>query len=155
MALLWIDGFELYANSIGANISSLLGRRYSTVSGTVTSGQGPYGGYCATCTSAASFQTPSLTTNATMVVGVGCKTCVGLPSNTSLFQFYDNATLGIDVQWNPLTGEIAVYRNTTLLGTTSGAGVVAGAWYYIEVKVYCHAMQERWTFTSMGYPNYR
>ena len=38
---------------------------------------------------------------------------------------------------NFVSGEIEVYRNTTLLGMTSGAGLLVSVWAYVEVKIKC------------------
>jgi hypothetical protein len=36
-------------------------------------------------------------------------------------------------------GELAVYRGSSLIATTSSLGLIAATWYYIEFKVYIHA----------------
>ncbi len=139
MALLWIDGFESYTATSGANISAMLGRRYALVNGTATACGGPYGGLAVTGGSGSYIMTPTLTTNATMAVGLRFNPLSNTTAQHSMLQLYDGGTLGIDVQWNPLTQEITVLRNTTALGTTTGANLTPGTWMHVEVKVYCHA----------------
>jgi len=139
MSLLWIDGFETYTTSAGTNITTILGARYTT-SGTITSAASSYGGLCVTSAPNAYLQTPALTTNATLAAGFRFMgTAVVGMGAASIVQFYDGSTLGFDVQWNPYSQELSVYRGGTLLGTTSGAGITTGVWYHIDVQVLCSA----------------
>jgi len=136
--LLWIEGFEGYATGAGSEILARLNRRYQYVSGTAYAyvQTGRTGGYSCNASSTAMLQTWHLTIADTLIVGCGLR-----PSGTqtvSFIKLYDWANLGIDVQWNGATGEISVYRYTTLLGATTGAGLMSGTWSYVEIKVKCH-----------------
>ena len=140
MAILWIDGFEGYGSSIGGNYTSRFLRRYVPTTGTFYVQAGRTGGYSASSNSTGNYlQTPPLTSDGTLIIGIAVYRPSSVSSNISIVQLYDGwSTLGIDVKWMYSTGEIAVYRGTTLLGTTTGAGLQVGAWTYVEVKVKCH-----------------
>jgi hypothetical protein len=145
MSLLWIEGFEGYGTVTGSGnaVEGLMSRRYAALtsighqylaagrfSGYSLQGTGNYGACC--------LQTPALTTNATLVIGMAAKwSSLGGDNTYDYCQFYDGTTQGICLQ--PATAEIGVYRGSTLLGTTSGAGIAINTWYYVELKVYCHA----------------
>ena len=49
---------------------------------------------------------------------------------------YDGATLGVSLH-QTASGELAVYRDTVLLGTSVGAGISTGVWKFVEFKVVC------------------
>ena len=144
MALLWIEGFGGYG-TVGSptDVRTYLARRYTATSSQfyiVNPGRLPGSFACYTNGSSDSLATPLLGTTAdTLVIGLA----VQLQSNTdeatsrTLCQFKDGSTLGIDVKRNVVSGEIEVYRNTTLLGMTSGAGLLMGVWAYLEVKIKC------------------
>jgi hypothetical protein len=145
MALLWIDGFEGYGTSVGSDVSpvDVLTRRY---------GAATYGsGYCTLRAgrvsgraiqpgnSSWSIRTPSLGTLGTVITGVGFRP----PSGSALVLYvYTGSQRRVWFNYNAGTGEIDVYRYDTMIGTvsmgsTSGAGLAANTWAYVEVKVTC------------------
>jgi hypothetical protein len=140
MALLWIEGFEGFGTTLSAEPDpvGIVERKYSTDTGTssnwyITTGR--LGGYSLYMRyTAAYMQSPSLTVNATMVVGFAVK-FKALGTNTFL-SLYDGTTQGMNLRLTA-GGEVAIYRGGTLLETTSGLGLSAGAWYYMEFKVLC------------------
>jgi hypothetical protein len=136
MALLWVDGFESYAAASSVNITTMIGRRYASVNGTITTCGAP-NGLGVTGGGGAYLMTPTLTTNATLAVGLRFNPVWSTTAAHSIIQLYDGGTLGIDVQWNPLTQEITVLRGSTALGTTTGANLTPSTWMHIEVKVKC------------------
>jgi hypothetical protein len=138
--LLWLDGFETYKTS-GALTSTLLTRRYSFVDYatyySITAGRivgyalkGTWHGFCY-------LTTPYLTTDDTLIVGLAYKSD-SIPGQSSLLILYDGSQVGVNLTITT-AGEVEVYRNTTLLQATSGLGLVAGQWYYIEFKVKCNS----------------
>jgi hypothetical protein len=144
MALLWTEGFGGYGTAAyPTNIQTYLARRYTAgAANFYLVNPGRVSG-CFGCYSNGTndlLTTPALGTTAdTMVIGLA----VQLQSSTeeaysrTIFQFKDGSTLGIDVKRNFVSGEIEVYRNTTLLGITSGAGLLVNVWAYVEVKIKC------------------
>jgi hypothetical protein len=141
--LLWIEGFEGFGTTIGSAPSptNVVSRKYSGVSNEsdMDIEVGRLGGYCIEFpyTGRTQYLSPAaLTINSILVVGVAVRfTTLG---NSSFLRFYDGATLGMNVRLT-INGELAVYRGTTLIATTSGLGIQIATWYYVEFKVLCHA----------------
>ena len=142
MALLWIDGFDSYGTSVGSAPSpaGIVGRKYATVhEDQIDIENGRLGGYGAQLQYDFNLQiaAPAITTDSTLVVGFAFHFKTNLPANPSfLIAFYDGTQQGMNLRINS-AGEIEVRRNTTSLETTSGLGLLAGAWYYLELKVVC------------------
>jgi hypothetical protein len=135
----WMDSAESYGPA-SSTITSYLAYRYATVNGTFQAVNSCFGGLgLGASSSGAYLETPALTTNSTLVVGLRFCGSTATTAAHSFLQLRDGTTLGIDVQWDPLTQEIYVYRGTTLLGKTTGAAVTAGSWYFVAIKVLCHA----------------
>lgn len=146
MALLWIEGFEGFGAGPG-NPSPA-----GIVLGKYTSAQdeahmhvmpGRLGGYALqfrydnTCR----IWPSDLTTDPTMIVGCALKWDViptGAATYPRFLSFVDVGTLGMNLRVAS-TGELEVYRGATLLATSTGAGIVYGAWFYLEFKVVCNA----------------
>jgi hypothetical protein len=141
--LLWIDGFDNYGTSTGVapQPAGVMTRRYprimyEDIRFEVETGR--LSGYAIQliADTAGCFSPGPLTTDATMVVGVALK--FGALVNTDgLVRFYDGETLGVNLRLTS-AGELAVYRGTTVLGTTSGLGLQINTWYYVELKVLCN-----------------
>jgi hypothetical protein len=70
-----------------------------------------------------------------MIVGVAFSAGSLLISG-SFLRLYEDTQLGMNVHVN-LDGTLDVYRNVTLLGSTTNT-IVAGVWYYFEFKVVNH-----------------
>ena len=139
MALLWIDGFDSYGTSVGSAPSptGIVARKYGVVvnESYFAIRAGRLSGYSMQLAGwTTSFQTPVLTTNALMVVGLAMK--FAAIQDGVLLSFMDGTTQGVNLQLTS-AGELAVYRGGSLLGTTSGLGLTTGAWYYITLKVLC------------------
>lgn len=139
MALLWIEGFEGFGTTTGSDRASYLRRKYPHLAGGVYHylRGGRTGGYSYNASSTSTLSTPPLTTADTLVIGIAIKP-VSTSSNVRFVELYDDTTLGVNFKWTLPSGEIAAYRGTTLLGTTSGAGLALNEWSYIELKVKCH-----------------
>ena len=138
--LLWIEGFEGFGTSVGnaPDPVGIVERKYSTDTGTSSNWYitlGRLGGFSLYMSYAGAYmQSPALTTNATMVVGFAVK-FKALGTNTFL-SLYDGTTQGMNLRLTA-GGEVAIYRGGTVLETTVGLGLTAGAWYYMEFKVLC------------------
>ena len=141
MALLWIEGFEDMGTTISGHPlpTGILARKYPTVSypDYMWIVAGRTGGYALDISAVwGELYTPNLTTDATMVVGFAYY--YSATYQNKIVALYDGATLGVNLQ-QTYGGELAVYRGTTLLGTTSGLGLLMSTWYWIEMKVVCNA----------------
>lgn len=143
MALLWIEGFEGYGTTTGTDITTLvLARGYVGTSG-LRLATGRISGYSLFYNSAgtgATVKTPPLTTDPTLIVG--CAFYFPGTQFTAGIYLYYNAVLGINVIFDPATAStITVKLGNTTLAIYSGFTTLfnTNVWYYLEVKVYCHA----------------
>ncbi len=143
MALLWVDGFEGYDASDGANISVAMARRYPTL-GSAANFQlkgGRVSGWAWWNNSATgAFTTPALTTNDTITVGVAIKLPTGYFApvrRRKLINLYDGATFGMNV--SSYDNTLAVYKGDTLMASLAGCGIQENIWFYLEFKVKCNS----------------
>lgn len=67
-----------------------------------------------------------------------------------LINFRESSTIHVQFQFNITTGEIDIYRNGTLLGSTVGAGIVPNAWFCIEGKIIIHDSTGEFTLKVNG-----
>jgi len=79
----------------------------------------------------------------TIIVGVVFyKNSISAPTASTSYPFIrisDNAGNNhLNLCWNS-SGNLEAYRNTTLLGTSSGALLLSATWHVLEVKLYIHA----------------
>ncbi len=144
MALLWIEGFENIGSTDNAAVSptGILGRKYTASIDSGTKLQpGRIAGHSLEVGYANSIRTRTLTTNATMIVG-----CAWRASSFSVSAGYSDVIIGLadDTQKGTClcittTGDLAVYRDSTLLKKTTGLGLSVNTWYYLEFKVTCNS----------------
>ena len=140
MALLWIDGFEGYGTSNGSAPSptGVVSRRY------IASGESSMDIEAGRITdhslefssNTVWIKTPALTTDDTLIIGFGFRCSDG--STFPFCNLYDDSTQGINIRWENGTGELQIRRGSTILGTTSGLGLLPSKWYWVELKVVCH-----------------
>lgn len=138
MALLWIEGFEGFGDSAGVapQPTGIMSRKYPNINREsffdIESGRN---GWCLEIVGSVDyFQTPFLTTNATLVCGVAFRATslpVTFPSN--ILAFYEGVNYGVNIRVNT-SGTISAYRGNTLLGTSSNS-IGNGVWYFVELKV--------------------
>ncbi len=139
MALLWIEGFENYGDTAGLapQPSGIMSRKYPIINREnffdLEVGRN---GWCLEIFASADyFQSPPLTTNATLVCGLAFNLGSGLPVTfpSNIIAFFEGANNGINIR--VLTdGTIRAYRSNTILGTSTNT-LGSGTWYYIELKV--------------------
>jgi len=139
MALLLVEGFEGYGTS--GDPYTYMMRRYASGdhSSTWYLQTGRYAGYSFQANGNYYVQTAALTTCDTVVFGCAYRWFTSsLSSTLYLMGLYDGATQGVNCRVSNYTGEVDVYRGSTLLGSTVGANI-QHQWVYIEIKVKCHA----------------
>lgn len=141
MALLWIDGFEGYGETVSGSPAptGVLERKYAITQATSTmlTKAGRYGGMSIYFGGSNNqLFTPTLTTHDTMIAGVNwyCNN-VG---NTTILAFYDGSAIGMEVRKQNATGELQLYRGGALVATTSGLGISTSTWYNVQMKIKCH-----------------
>ena len=141
MALLWIDGFEGYGTTDDAipAPTGVLRRRYTETSDGSSSSYtqikaGRFGGH-GLWLSNDRIYTPTLTTDDTLIVGFAFK--ITDIYNTAMLGFFTTDLAG-QFYVNVVGTELEVERGGTILGTTSGLGLVIDTWYWLELKVKCH-----------------
>ena len=137
MALLWIDGFENYGTTEGVAPSptGVMARKYTAknentfdIEAGRSSGKSLQIG-----SSTAWLQTPSLTTEKTLITGIAFKV-VDDTSLGSIIDFRDLDGSGLNIYFN--NGDLQVRRNVTVLGMTTGLNLVSGVWYFLEFKCF-------------------
>ena len=141
MALLWIDGFEGYGESLGANPSptGVLERKYSLTDGTNTmlTNAGRYGGMAIYFGSTSNkLLTPAITTHDTMISGVNwyCNHA----RNTDILVFFDTGIIGMWLRKKNNVSELELIRGGTIIDTTVGLGISLSTWYNVQMKIKCH-----------------
>src|SRR5215471_4142203 len=129
MSIEFIDGFDHYTN--GTNLA----RKWDSASnGGISSGSGRFGGGAfgnnAGAGGSAQLTLPAL---ATRVIGFAFFP-QAMNTNQAFIQFYDGATVQVDVRTGSTTGtQIQVTRNGTNLATSTFAFIL-NQWYYLEFK---------------------
>lgn len=134
MALLWVEGFEGFGTSNGVAPSGM-DAKYPQVNQLAFTDieAGRIAGKSWEMEGASAYiQTPNLGTITTIITGFAFKySDVG---TLKFMSFYEpSATEGLNFRITA-GGEIQVYRSTTLLGTSSGAGLTTATWKWIEIK---------------------
>jgi len=136
MALLWVEGFECFGTTIGNDPLPFgaIARKYLNVANetNMVMQTGRIGGFALLMPNAATFTTPSLTTNDTLICGCAFRNLGGV--DYSLVILFDGGTKNINVRWEDGTGELDIWRGNTLLETTSGLALSTDVWYYLELK---------------------
>jgi hypothetical protein len=141
MALLWVDGFEGYGETVDGSPAptGVLQRKYSVTAGTTTmlTKAGRYGGMCIYFGgSTNSLFTASLTTHDTLIAGCGWYN--NNAGDCAILTFADTGTYGMWVRKKSGVGELELMRGAAVVDTTSGLGLSLSTWYYVEMKIKCH-----------------
>lgn len=141
MALLWLDGFEGYGETVDGNPapSGILSRKYGTIVGdtTMLTKAGRHGGMCIYYGgSNNTIYTPSLTTHDTLIAGCGWYNFS--TSDCWILTFLDGATIGMTLRKKSGASELQLYRGGTLVDTTVGLNLHQANWYYVEMKIKCN-----------------
>ena len=135
--LLLIEGFEGYGRTNDADAVGLTNRY--TISGNQTLLEIDDGRFSESkslrSTNGGTIEVTSfsLGTSATIVTGFALKVDT-IVNNLLLLELRDGATTHIVMRLQS-DGELGIYRNTTLLGTTTGLNLLANNWYHIGLKV--------------------
>lgn len=144
MALLWIEGFDRFGTSLDYKPQPnwIVSRKYITSAedSRMLIKTGKMGGYA--------LAMPydyvgwlklgyGLTTNDTVVLGFAWR--FGSGSSDGYFaQLMDGVTQGVSIR--QAASELSITPATgTVYGTTVGLNLQANTWYYLELKVKCHA----------------
>ncbi len=137
MALLWIEGFEGFGDTLNVTPSptGILGRKYPIInresSMRIVSGRN---GYALKIIGSLDYaQTSNLTTDRWLTMGCAIKILDSPVTETQFIAFYDGGNRGIYLKMNS-DGTINIY-GSTLIGTTTNA-LSLNTWYYIELQVY-------------------
>ncbi len=136
MALLWIEGFEGFGDTIGAAPSpkGIIRRKYLAVTNEasmkIQTGRHGLGLEVGT---GGIVHSPQLTTDRTTVIG-GAVKVISTSMQSKIFTLYECFGPGINLRIN-VDGTLSVYHITTLLATSTLA-LNLSTWYYIEMKVY-------------------
>ena len=142
MALLWLEGFEGYGDTLDGlpAPTGVVARKYGAVTSEnylrlKTGRQGNFSIFYAN--SACYLETPALTTHDTLISGCGWK--VNTISDCAIHSFKDGSTNGMWVRKKSGAAELEIVRGVTVLDTTAGLNLHETAWYFVEMKIKCHA----------------
>lgn len=138
--LRWIEGFEGFGSSGAApQPTDVIARKYQEVGAesSMYIDDGRYSGQCVRLTSDSCYiHSPSHTLSGWVTIA-GFAVKFSALMAAKFFSKYSSGVEGINLRLKT-DGEIEVYRAGALLGTTSGAGITAGGWHYVEIRTYCH-----------------
>lgn len=149
MALLWTEGFDRFGTTLDFKPlpAWCVSRKYVTANEDLRMliKTGKLGGYalCMPYDYVGWLMVPrQLTTNDTVVLGFAFRFSTTANGYSGyIAQLFDGWTQGVSIRQAGATGnELSVTPSTgTAYGTTVGLGLVPNTWYYIELKVKCHA----------------
>ena len=138
MALIWVEGFEGFGTTNGVAPAGFDGKYAATNRISLTDIQaGRIAGksWYANTSSIPYWRTKDLGAVTTVISGFGFKMEI-LNGTRTIFRCYEpSTTAGLELRTTP-AGEIAAYRTSTLLGTSSGASIKVNQWYWVEVKAF-------------------
>ncbi len=145
MALIWMDGFDVYGNTDDAAVSpvDVMRNRYQQADERVYTYTGRHGDFSVVAYWDINtwIQTPSLTTDNTLIVGFSMY-CPDPHNAGEIFQlrspynFVSQGVGGISLTLNA-DRSLTIRRGTTIIAS-SGAGVVPLAdWCYLELRLVC------------------
>jgi len=130
MALLWIDGFEMYG-PVGANCSpsGIIARRYADAQNLYIA-DGRFGGKSGRTTRNINFCTPALTSDPTLIVGCAYRFN---QYNGQKIIYLKGSAAGVNLRMDN-AGQLVIFKYNSLLDK-SGVCLHPDTWYYIELKV--------------------
>ena len=145
MALVFMDGFDMYGNTDGVAVSpvGVMHTRYQQQQERAYTFTGRHGGFAIVSywNSAAWIQTPALTTDDTLIVGFSAY--IPNPHGDgellqlrSTYNFAGETVGGLSLELNA-DRSLTVKRGTTTLSSSAAGVVPLGDWCYLEFKVVC------------------
>lgn len=142
MAILFTEGFDAYGTSpTAANLDTYVSRKWPTFSDPgpgFSLNTGRFGGRAMVTNQNRWIQTPNFGNQTDMLAGFAINPANMTDANQYMCQFYEGTNQGMNVRLTS-SGELAVYKGTTLLTTTTGAGISLSNWHTIEFFVHTHA----------------
>lgn len=145
MALLWMDGFDVYGNTddAAASPANVMRNRYHQSEERVYTYTGRHADFAIVSYWDINswIQTPSLTTNDTLIIGFSMF-CPDPHNAGEIFQlrsphnFVNQGTGGFSVSLNA-DRSLTVKRGSTSLGSSAAGAVPLDDWCYLELKLIC------------------
>lgn len=140
MTLLWVEGFEGFGTSTGSAPSpaGVVAGKYPTIGNesSMDVEDGRINGYSIEMPTNSYFGTPTLTTDDTLIAGVGFRTSGG--SDYTIIAFFDGSTKNVSVRYKASSSELDIWLDNTLYEVSSGLNLSNDTWYYLEMKVKTH-----------------
>lgn len=137
MAIVFMDGFDCYATSIGQGIGTLLLRKWHQVD---FSNPQPFiqtgriSGFCLQ-TGASNLYTLPFTSQATWVIGGAFQIPAGNNYSLIIMRFFDGSSLQATLQVDAL-GRLNLYNgNFVSLQATGTHSLTNGQWYFLEMII--------------------
>lgn len=133
MALLWMEGFEQYA--VAADAQRAVPGFHPTIPDVVT-GRDDRGQAMNFDNNTAAYKMPcNVNNNVTYTVGFAFQT--SSVSTRDLIQCVHGNSVAFELELQS-SGEMEVNRSFTQVDITSGLGITAGKWYYLEFEFFIH-----------------
>jgi hypothetical protein len=140
MALLWIEGFEGYGTTTNNRPlpAGVMARKYSNAvnESNMDIETGRVAGYCIELPGGSWLGTPSLTTDDTLICGFAFRTDDA--GDYTLMAFWDGGSKNFNLRYESAANELDIWRDNTLIATSSGLGILANTWYWVEMKAKTH-----------------
>jgi hypothetical protein len=137
MAMLLIEGFDQYDDDAEIQRGGWTGS-FSSINSSTTV-HGTLGRSIQLTSTVSDIRHALPISTATYVVGTAYRLMNGGPSLNPIFVTLENGAVQNTLQLKA-DGEIEARRGTgTILGTSTGAGIAQGQFYYIEMKIFLHA----------------
>jgi len=137
MAVLWIEGFDSFGTTNGVAPIGTVAKYGDSVMALSTLEAPRLGSGKSLIMDPTGFlRTRSLGTNVTMFIGFAFYYDAVSSTEEFLTLYETGVTRSINFRLTA-GGEIACYRDTTLLGTSTTAGLSPNIWYFLEFKAVC------------------
>ncbi len=142
MALLWVDGFDNYGNTVDAAAvpTGILGRNYvmfqESYARIKTGRTGNL--YALNCGGYGAWlrKLGLPTTNSTFIIGLGVYIQgPDINGGIPLISLADGSTVGVEL-WTDTSGHLIIHAGSTTVATTTFAMSI-NTWYYLELKITC------------------
>jgi len=138
MTLLWLEGFDQFQN--GTDMQPMYGTQGTGNINEVVGRDSPVPSGNALDIAAGTNRiwVPLLGIDEDTTITVGFAHFFGSNLNHTIFQIQGTDGTEMRIRYETTGGEIAVDRNVTELGVSSGLGLVINTWYYIEWQFRIH-----------------
>lgn len=139
MAMLVIEGFDQYTTDAEVQRGGWVSSNFGNITPGHTAEIHGSTGKAILLTASVAMIKAGFTSSATFTAGIAMYHRNSGPQNAQIFRFIEGGSTQGELR-ETSSGELTYRRGTgTVVSTSSGAGLVQGAYQYIEVEVFLHA----------------